>query len=350
MRAAVFFALAAGCYASAPQPGAPCGDGRACPRGLTCIGTPGTCERMGVTEDAPTDVADACPTASCSGNDLVGCGEPVTCVFGCSSTPAAHCAELVPSNGLTPALLAGATADVLGTEGWSFHTDDGEIRKGNVTLRPAGTGVIAGIRFEIVDEVGVFAANSFTMGPGNDWSADGAHPLTLYAATTIAITETLDAAGDQFGQPGAGGSANNASTTGTGCRGRAGRRISAGLGEGGGGGGGAISLVAMQSISISGSGAVSAPGGGGVAGANADGGGGGGGGGAVMLEAPFVSVKGALTAGGGGGAGPQNANGNNGVVASTAAASGGSYTGPGGTARGGNGGAAAPPQSGGTYA
>ena len=392
MRLGLTLLVAAGCYSPSPAPGAPCGADRVCPDGLRCVGDPGTCERTGLTDDGAVDVAiDACPDATCSGTTLVACGQTITCTYGCMSGDSPHCAALVPSNGIDPELLTGATADVVGTEGWAFHTDDGEIRKGNITLRAAGTGLIGGIRFEIVDGAGVFAANSFTQIAGKDWNADGTRPLTLFAATTILIAGQVDAAGDLFGDPGAGGSANNASTTAGGCRGRSGRLLSANNGEGGGGGGGitaggnggpssggastggggtvcatpstiplrgghgggnggannsnpggggggALSLVAMEQITVTSGAAVGAPGGGGVVLTNGDGGGGGGGGGAVLLEAPMVVVHGALTAGGGGGAAPTTNDGNNGSMTSTAAAGGGAYTGPGGTARGGNGG------------
>lgn len=396
MRLGLTLLVAAGCYSPTPQSGAPCGEGRVCPDGLRCVGDPGTCERTDFTDDAAVDVAiDAC-NATCSGSDLIACGQTITCTYGCVSTGTAHCAAMVPSNGLDPALLIGATADYTDTAGASFDTEDGEIKKGNIILRPAGTGLIGGIRFEIVDNVGVFAAHSFTQTVGNDWSGGGANPLTLFAATTITITADLDASGGQFGASGPGGSANNSSTTVGTCRGRAGRLISVNKGEGGGGGGGAtaggnggassssgptgiggsmcttpstiplrggwgggnggangsnaggggggaVSLVAMEQITVMNGAAVAAPGGGGVVLTNGEGGGGGGGGGAVFLEAPKVVLRGAVTAGGGGGAAPTNTDGSNGAFASTAAAAGGSYTGPGGTARGGNGGALTTP-------
>jgi len=396
--ALLLLGIAAGCYQPSPATGRPCAENGACPEGLACIA--GTCELPGTGDAAMADTAmadaaiDACPAATCSGNDIVGCGAPVTCANGCSEVGGAHCMQLVPSNGVMTSLLVGATANVGGGENWHFHPYDGEIHRGNQTLRAPGTGVIAGIRFEIIDGMGVFAANSFTSATTDNWSADGPNPLVLFAATTITVRGDIDV-GASGSTGGPGGSDATGSMSGTGCRGRAGRFFSAGFGEGGGGGGGrtaganggnsnqgasaglggtsctaapttlplrggaggghggdsinnaggggggALALIAMDSIVVTGD--VGAPGEGGNAGTpgtapTGDGGGGGGGGGAVLLEAPRVTVSGALTANGGGGAAPTTGDGNRGYLGSSTAASGGSFTGPGGTRSGGTGG------------
>jgi len=401
--------IAAGCFQPSLAPGRPCADNGACPAGLTCIA--GTCELPSTGGDASTDAAidamiDACPAATCQGNDIVGCGAPVTCSNSCSMVNGAHCTQLVPSNGISTSLLAGATADVASGENWHFHPYDGEIHRGNVTLRAAGTGVISGIRFEIIDGMGVFAARSFTNGSQDTWSADGANPLVLFAATTIIVQGEIDV-GAEGSVGGPGGSNATGAMTGSGCRGRAGRFFAAGFGEGGGGGGGrtagasggasnqgasaglggtscttapttiplrggaggghggdsssnaggggggALALVAMDSIVVTGR--AGAPGEGGDSGTPGtapagDGGGGGGGGGAVLLEAPRVTVSGAMTANGGGGAAPTTGDGNRGYLGSSAAAAGGSFTGPGGTRTGGTGGTGtAAPTAGTTY-
>ena len=392
-------AALAGCYRPAPQGGATCGTSRVCPDGLHCVGEPGTCESSET--DAAREI-DACPGATCVGSDLVGCDSTITCNLGCLTAPQAHCGQLVPSNGVTTALLAGATADVNGATDWTFFTDNGEIRKGNVTLRPAGTGIVNGIGFTVVDTVGVFTAHSFTQNGGDIWSAAGTHPLTLFAATTIVVNGQIEARGGQFSSAGAGGTGGNLSTTTGMCHGRAGRLLSTNHGEGGGGGGGAqiggaggasnggassgiggmvcsspstiplrggwgggaggassnnpgggggggISLVAMDSITVAASAAVGTPGGGGISTLNGEGGGGGGGGGAVLLEAPMVTLHGALTAGGGGGAAPSDGDGNNGSLTTTGVAQAGVFTGPGGTVRGGTGGTNALPGAGQNY-
>ncbi|MDB4964115.1 MAG: hypothetical protein JWP01_4114 [Myxococcales bacterium] len=396
-----------GCYHPEAVPGAPCSTGGTCPTGLECRA--GICELAGTdgSLDALVDAAiDACPVATCQDTWVVGCGAPVACGHGCSEMGGAHCRVLVPSNGVTPDMLVGATADVTAND-WNFDTDDGEIRRGNTMLRTAGTGVIAGIGFEIRDGMGVFTANSFRVAQFDDWDADGDNSLVLFAATTISVIGELDV-GANGGVAGPGGSDASAFTSGQNCRGKTGRFFSAGFGEGGGGGGGrtaggnggasnqagatgaggtlcsmfpttlplrggaggahggnsslnsggggggAVALVAMESISVTG--VVGAPGAGGISGASGtapsgDGGGGGGGGGAVLLEAPSVVVSGALTANGGGGAAPFMVAGGRGMLASGSSAIGGVYTGPGGTARGGRGGTGTlSPGNGTTYA
>lgn len=381
-------ALFAGCYAPAVATGVPCADNGACPSGLECRA--GTCERPdGDAGLGPDATIDACAAATCSGNDIVGCGEPVTCSTACSSIGGAHCMVLVPSNGLDATMLAGATADVVGN--WTFY-DDGEIRRGNVTLRASGTGVISGIGFRVVDGMSVFTARSFTAPEGANVEASaGSNPVVLFAATTIVVGGTFDA-GASGTVAGPGGTNGNISTASSDCRGGAGRVLGTGVGDGGGGGGGAtaggaggssmvgsgtgvggaacstnpttiplrggngggagaqsgsnpggggggaLALVAMESITITGT--VGSPGGGGVAG-NGNGGGGGGGGGAVFLEAPTVIITGAVTANGGSGAAPSTGDGFRGNMTSATPATAGSDTCPIilATRRGGTGGA-----------
>ncbi len=406
--ALLLLGIVAGCYEPSPLTGRPCAANGACPVGLTCLA--GTCELEGTGDAAMADAVmvdaaiDACPAATCSGDDIVGCGAPVTCENGCSEVGGAHCRELVPSNGVTTTLLTGVTANVSGND-WNFDTDSGEIKKGNQTLRSSGVGVISGIGFQVIDGMAVFSARSFTIGTFDDFDADGANTLVLYAATTITVRGSLDV-GASSSTGGPGGSDASAVSSGLNCQGRTGRFFSAGFGEGGGGGGGrtaggngaasnqasptglggtlctalpttiplrggaggahggdsssnaggggggAVALVAMQSISVTGD--VGAPGAGGQSGAgpapSGDGGGGGGGAGAVFVEAPSVTISGALTANGGGGAAPFTGDGARGSRSSSTAAIGGTYTGPGGTATGGNGGTGMlAPTNGATY-
>ncbi len=398
----------AGCYHPDVASGVPCGAGDACPTGLACEN--GVCVPPGGSTDAaPPDIAiDACPQAQCeNATTLLDCdGSRVTCSNGCDETNGAHCRQLVPSNGIPIALLGGATANITGN--WTFNTETGEIRKGNMILRQAGTGVIAGISFQVIDGMGVFAANRWDVPVNVDWDANGTNTWVLFAATTINVSGTIDAgASGEVGGPG--GSNATTSMSGTACRGRAGRYFLAGFGEGGGGGGGrdgggdgapsnmdtgnatgaggtqcstrattiplrggagggagaasslnpggggggAIALVAMESVTVSG--AVGAPGGGGASAATGtspggDAGGGGGGGGAVFLEAPIVTITGALTANGGSGASPSSVDGARGSLTTASAAAGGSFSGPGGTRNGGRGGAGSlTPGNGQTY-
>ena len=394
MRVVLVCCVLAGCYNPTAHEGAPCSTNRDCPGDLEC-NAENKCVKDAVMNDGGPDI-DACPDNACMGDVLVGCNTMVSCENGCGgATP--HCLSLAPSNGLIPPLLLpGATADVT-LDKLNFDSSDGSIRMMNVDIREAGTGVKSGIRFEVVNNVGVWVANTWTLAANNDWSFTGTRPITLFAAKSITIRSLIDVGANPAGAAGPGGTGRNPSTTTGGCRGRAGRNIDATHGEGGGGGGGgypamgaqganggssnqggaltglgggcasnpstvpllggngggdggnnagnfggggggAISLVAMESVTITGT--VAAPGGGGGNLTAGNGGGGGGGGGAVFVEAPTVTISGQLTANGGGGGAPSGgANGTRGATASATAAAGGLYSGSGGPARGGAGGA-----------
>lgn len=354
MRAITLCCVLAGCYSPAPQEGAPCSANRDCPSGLECS-FDNKCVR--VASDAPV-VPDGCPDDVCMGDTLVTCGQAVACANGCGGEMP-HCLQLAPSNGITVDMLMGATADMT-QDKLSFDSSDGSIRMMNTVIRDAGTGVIAGIRYEVVNGVAVFTANTWTqLDDSAEWSFTGTLPVILFANLTVDIKATIDVGGS--GTTGRlGGSSGNASTSAGGCRGKAGRSnagVGATFGEGGGGGGGvaaaggsggpsnqanptgaggtlcvtspstiplrggnggghggatatngggagggAIGFVAMESVTISGT--VGAPGAGGLTGSPGNGGGGGGGGGAILVEAPVVAITGRLTANGGGGGAP----------------------------------------------
>ena len=370
MRFVVALAVAvAGCYRPSPPAGAPCANGE-CPSGLRCV------DDICISGDPDGDgsVADA---------DLT------------DAAPA-----LVPSNGISPSLLDGATA-MITADKLDFDTETGRIKSANVVVREAGQGVRNGIGFAVVDGMGVFTATSMTVPNGNGWTAGGDNAWVLYAATTITVLGEIDA-GATVNLGGPGGKSGGANTATLVCRGGAGLAYPGSFGEGGGGaggattggdggpanqptfgiggtqcdqpstiplrggngggaggfdtmtgmlrggvgggGGGAIALVAMDAITITG--VVGVPGGGGDAHTNGDGGGGGGGGGAILLESPLILVEGALTANGGGGGAPSGADGNRGTIASANTATGGSFNGK----RGGHGGAGtSPPSDGETY-
>lgn len=372
--------LVVGCYHPSPPAGAPCNSRGECPSGLACVDD--LCQDPdAVAADA---AVDACPAATCEGNDLAGCGSRITCALGCAPIAEPHCIELAPSNGVPVSLLAGATADLSGRD-LDFNTDDGSVtRDGGMPYRAAGPGVIAGIGFTVIDKMGVFTFHSAIVpalvSSSDDWDSDGANALVLFAATTINVAGRIDAGGHGTN---AGPAGFNGGTTASmfGCRGHAGLWQSAGVGEGGGGGGGrtaggdgapstgstfgaggssctqpttiplrggygggaggfdmvastghggsggggggAVALVAMESITITGQ--VTSPGEGGASPTSGDGGGGGGAGGAILIESPVVTIAGAVTANGGGGGAPSSTPGQRGHIADTSAAQGGTF-------------------------
>lgn len=237
----------------------------------------------------------------------------------------------------------------------------------------------------------VVAAGSISIAAGTTVRAVGARPLVLFAATTIDIAGTLDAAskrtpaslgaaandatcapgtnpagsgggaGGSFGGDGGnGGTGTNGGTAGTrgaaaatitlrgGCRGQAGAGLQAGAA---GNGGGAVYAIAGTSIAIAAGGTINASGAGGGAGTdNSSGGGGGGAGGLIGLHAPAVTNAGTVFANGGGGGegsgqqttgvpGEDPVNGAGGVAGANGTNNGGNggTGGGGGTANGGNG-------------
>lgn len=390
--------VVAGCYQPSPPSGAACANGQ-CPSGLRCVD--GICISGDPTGDAQT-LSDACGIpARCEGEVLVDCEASTPCTLGCSSAgEAPHCRALVPSNGITPALLDGATANVIADK-LDFDTTDGRIKTANIVIREPGEGVRNGIGFYIIDGMGVFTAASMTVPTGEGWTGGGPNTWVLYSATTITVLGELDA-GASLNAGGPGGKNGGSTASTLACRGGAGKAYTGSFGEGGGGaggattggngapanmttfgvggtacgqpstiplrggngggaggvdsvngslrggfgggGGGGVALVAMGTVTVDGR--VGVPGGGGDGRTNGDGGGGGGGGGAILVEAPLVTINGALTANGGGGGGPSSTDGNRGAMASANAAAGGLFNGK----RGGQGGAGTlAPTNGETY-
>lgn len=362
MRASLVVLLLAGCYAPSPMPGAPCTQAGACPAPLVC--TLGTCERAptdldGSIDDAPPPDADL--TCSCAGDKLVCGGGETACAASCIAGPIAHCGLVVPRNDVTRDSLADVS-DAISLGGTiTINTDDGAITGG--FTRAAGTGVIAGIDFQLQGTLSVFTVAKLTV--SGDVRVIGTRPVVFLVGSTVSIGGTLDLSANPMGDrsiPGPGGGRGQRfNMTGGGCGpGLAGSSMTPSDGGGGGGGagaaggsggdsgsaaggmggsaclsaqleplvggsaggggspgsavapsrggggGGALQITALERITIGGAILLNGGGGeGGVGGATSNGGGGGGGGagGALLLEAPSVSVTGSVIANGGGGGG-----------------------------------------------
>ncbi len=304
------------------------------------------------------------------------------CNAGCIDAPQAHCGVIVPTGVVTtadiapdPQLLA-----ITISAPTTVNTDTGAI----TGVRDPGTGVIAGIDFEVRSGVGVFRfANLATT---EDVTFTGSNAVALVSLDTIHVSAILDVQGDCLaGHAGPGGTPGSGTGSGAGgvgvaaagtfpgggggghgahggaggslggpggaagpafgdpeitvLRGGGGGGAGAGANGGvGGGGGGAIQLVAHNEIVFAGSSSsfagVFAGGCGGRHGTQGSAGGGGGGaGGAILMEAPYIDTGfdyvGHDVSGGGGGA-------SDGVV--LADGQNGSEGGRGGTPGGGNGG------------
>jgi hypothetical protein len=307
----------------------------------------------------------------------------VTCAWGCIG-PDAHCGVLVPTG-------SAATADDVTNDSQleditiadDIDGDDGSIKPG---LRGAGSGVIAGIDYKVVNGIAVFRAKSWHF--THDMNLDGALPMVLVATGDITIDPTInvDARGRCGATPGlggflgamsaganalgsgggvGGGTTDDSHGGGGGGHGGAGGvganvpnsggtpfgdpELAILVGGGGGGnggdgatgsggnGGGAIQLVAGGMISIADSADINAGGCGGHTGDSGDSGGGGGAGGAILLEAHDLEIMGALAVnGGGGGPGGNGTSGSRGGANRTPAVGG-----NGGQALGGSGAAGA---------
>jgi hypothetical protein len=356
-------------------------------------------------------IPDAAPcvaaSTTCVGDTLRTCsgaGAMVVeraCGWGCDATgAAARCAEIVPAaNAVTTADLVPdpALADVTLGDNILIDTANGRIGTlANVNMvRPNGVGLMNGINFAVVNNIGVFRVKSLRITAGMSAAvgfqstlalaivADGpiviegfinvrGNCMTNIAGAGGSNGGTAEGAGDGMGG-GSGGAADDGGGGGGGHGGDGGRGATgmmdvfrlggvpfgdevitvlvggSGGGSGGGGGafggsgGGAIQLVSNTSITIT-SGGINAGGCGGEAkGGGPDGGGGGGAGGTILLEAPAVTIAanaGLAVNGGAGAAGDPNPV----YIAppgslSRVAAVGGPDTGPGG--RGGDGAAGA---------
>lgn len=280
----------------------------------------------------------------CSGGTTI----QVDCPLGClGAIGTSHCGVLVPSNGLDPAWLVGASADIVVNAGeiLMFRTNDGLINRCGIgSLRSPGMGVSNGIYFHSDGQVGAFAIHSLTIRAGGVVRVEGTPAFALLASGDVDIKGTLTVSGGPaacndtaacmpagwFGWcagpgAGAGGMANSPGTGSSG--GSAGTSSPAGPESGGGGGGfgdvggaggmggpagGGMSGDSMLSPLSGGSGG----GGGGQDGAGGAAGFGGGGGGAIQISSMArISIgpsPAAITAGGAGGGGASGTNGGGG--------------------------------------
>lgn len=319
-------------------------------------------------------------SATCAGDSTLrtcsAVGElptDTTCNWGCIDATAPHCGELVPTGGVVTTQDLAPDAALLDQDisaTITISTSTGAMG----VVRPAGTGVINGISFEVRGGIGIFRFKSVAFHGGVvltgtapvAFVADGAIVVdTLIDARGTCLTTSAGPGGNQGGNAsgngqglGGGGRGNNAGATdasggggggfgalgsngGNGNAANGGTRgnsfgdlaittlVGGGGGGGGGrqgaggvggGGGGAVFLASNTSIRIETGAGINAGGCGGFGAQNSDGGGGGGGsGGAILLEAPVVTLDGGLGVnGGGGGAGGSADNGENAPLISAA--------------------------------
>ena len=91
--------------------------------------------------------------AHCEGATLVECSANVEqrndCPVDCVEAGGPHCGDLVGSNDLDPDLLVGADGELRAMDGdiITIQADTGQISRGATLLRPAGEGLVNGIRY-----------------------------------------------------------------------------------------------------------------------------------------------------------------------------------------------------------
>lgn len=309
--------------------------------------------------DAALADAGLCPTLEpvCDGDFIYYCtviGASPTrierCPAGCVTSASPHCGVIQPSGVVSSSDIDGnatLAAVVVPPAGAVIDSDTGAISG----VRAPGTGIIAGVGYEIRAGIAVFRFGDLRVdGPV---TVTGTHAVAWTSNRTIQVSAMIDLTGtciDGAAGPGGegggaphlsatapGGGAAGASGTGGGggshgSRGGSGGpsqsvtmggapgltvggpailslRGGAGGGGGagfGGGGAGAIQLVARDEVVFSSTGTSAGIAAGGCGGrGSSDGGGGGGAGGAILIEAPRVDLGISLTsyvvAGGGGG-------------------------------------------------
>lgn len=317
-----------------------------------------------------------------------------TCGWGCAETDQrSRCGEIEPAGGTatTADLVPSATLVDTVIAGIAGATQL-DASTGSITnVRPAGTGVLAGIDFQVRNGVGVMRFGSVTF--DGTIQVRGTNALVIVANGPIVINNVVDArgpcttntagpggaqggnSGNDGSGPGGGRRGDNAGNNevgggggagfgvvgspggsgGGGAGGAAGAAYGAAAipvllggsgggsgmkpGEGGvgGGGGGAIQLISNTEIRINSNGINAGGCGGGKGGGAAGSGGGGGSGGTILLEAPVVILNGGLAVnGGGGGSSVDGTEGADGLLSATPASGG---IGTGGIGGGGAGGA-----------
>src|ERR1041385_3380694 len=141
-----------------------------------CTAAGDTCEADGVTIATCADVG-AFPTTT-------------TCDWGCSSTGSVHCRVLVPSGGaVLPADFDGAGLASVSLGVTTIDTDTGAIT-GSFT-RASGTGIKAGVDYEVRGNVAVFRFGSLDVTA--KVSLTGGKAIAFVSAGAITIAGTLDA-------------------------------------------------------------------------------------------------------------------------------------------------------------
>lgn len=198
--------------------------------------------------DAGPDAEPLCPRLECDGPALVHCPAtqvgPLTtwCAAGCVDTPTPHCGTIRPTGVVDVADLIPdpSLSDTTITAPVTFNTDTGEI----VGVRAAGSGVIAGIDFEVRNSVGVFRFGKLIVLP-NATNADevvsfvGSNAVAWVSPDLVEVHASLNLSGDCLGGlPGPGGFAGGApGLAGAGTGGGGAGVTAMGGGSGGGGGG-----------------------------------------------------------------------------------------------------------------
>jgi hypothetical protein len=202
-----FLVLAAGCYASDPQPGAPCADATGCPSGLVCAGT-GTCERTDL--DAGIQIRPDAPTtlpylAQHAGNQAVAIdtltvtlsappkpGRLLVMIGGDPASPL----QAVTGGGVPTWAIATRSIVNANVEVW-YGITDGSSAKVDITLVGSGA-----VKTAVVTEWG--NANGLVGASSDDGSTSPATtaPIATTTPDTLAVFAVANFVPNTFGTPG----------------------------------------------------------------------------------------------------------------------------------------------------
>ncbi|MEM9070128.1 MAG: hypothetical protein AAGE52_16595 [Myxococcota bacterium] len=178
--------------------GDPCTEDDRCDRGV-CTGSALACTAPPAATCADASTLRTFDAAGSCGDE--GCIYPPTdqvCPLGCM---AGRCLEIDPSN-VSGDLLSGALSDVTLPRGdFEIDTDTGAITNTSTSeiLRPSGSGIAMGIRFETQTQippyrnVGIFAFRSLTIVDGARVTVVGTNALIVLSAETLTVGGVIDA-------------------------------------------------------------------------------------------------------------------------------------------------------------
>lgn len=132
----------------------------------------GACGRIGYDASGEADVIDATPPADDGA------------------------LAFTPSNGASDVHLVGVSSNIVVAGVTTFNTDNGQIIKDGLEFRPAGTGVINGIRFNIIaGNIGLFAMTDLHVPATTVLRGVGDPSMIIFSAGDVTVGGLVDVSG-----------------------------------------------------------------------------------------------------------------------------------------------------------